>query len=112
MKFLSKLLKQAGTVVYVLFESDRPINDKNPGNPIGVVSSEEKTKLFYGQDSKHRNYFIFNLDEVPEQTGVPGNPIPPPAPAAMDDTRKRVEETTQKMQRLLEEMRTKKKKGV
>jgi hypothetical protein len=112
MKFSSRLLKTAGTVVYVLFESDRLITEKNPGNPIGVVSSEHTASLFYQRDSKRRNFFQFNLDELPEETGIPGNLTPPPLPSVeeVDATRKRVEDRTQEMQRFLEEMKMKRKK--
>jgi len=91
----------------VLFEYDSSVTGPKKEHPVAVVSNEAVAEQFYQHDPKNRDWIPFNLDEVPEQTGVPGNPIPP-APPSMDEieaTRKRVEETTQSMQQFLEQMK-------
>jgi hypothetical protein len=67
-----------------------------------VVSSERVANLFYQQDSTRRNIFEFVLD------GLSG-PNPPSLESEVDATRKRVEDSTRKMEEFLEEMRNRKK---
>ena len=106
------------SVVYVVIESDKPITAANKGDVIGVVTTEEQANTFYQGDPERRDYIPFNLDELPELTGTPGQPLPAPAaqPAASDDyaklleqTRNRVNETAQRMQRLTDKMNQRKK---
>jgi len=120
MRFEAKFLKKkaAGGVVYVIFESDRPIfPGKNDGNPIGVVSYEKTANAFYQQKPEYRNYIPFNLDELPELSGTPGNPLPPSSEpdygklrSQVEQTQRQVDETNQRAQRLMEKLQRRKKR--
>lgn len=108
------------SVVYVLFEYDPSVTGPKKEHPVGVVSSEEVAEAFYQHDPKNRDWIPFNLDEVPEQTGVPGSLIPEkPKPAVdygqlrseVEQTKKQVIETNRRMQELTQRLRKRKEEG-
>lgn len=115
MKFNAKLLRNKiaeGRGIYVLMESEKPIvPGVNEGTPVAVVTSEQQANLFIGQDAKKRNWYLFNLDELPENI----QPVPEPAPAderqrKIDETRQSVEKTTQDVQQFLQGLKNKKRR--
>lgn len=121
------------TPVYILLRGNpkKPATSEDGEKPCGVVSDQKVAeKFFAGQTSGDpRDWVMFMLDEVPEITGemTEEPPLPPPPPAAPkaepapatlakpapslhDDvaaTRKKVEDTTSQMQRLIQELRSK-----
>ena len=115
MKFNAKLLHNKlaeGRSVFVLMESEKPIvPGVSEGMPVAVVTSEQQANLFIGNDAKHRNWFLFNLDELPENV----QPMPEPLPddeqkLKLDNTRQNVERTTQDVQQLLRDLKNKKRR--
>jgi hypothetical protein len=116
MKFNAKLLHnklaEGGRSVYVLMESEKPIvPGANEGTPVAVVTSEQQANLFIGKDAKHRNWFMFNLDELPDNV----QPVPEPLPLdeqqkKIDETRQSVEKTTQDVQQFLQGLKSKKRR--
>jgi len=110
MRFQSKMLrKTAGAAVFVLMESEKPIvPGVNEGTPVAVVTSEQQANLFIGQDAKHRNWYRFGLDELPENVQpVPPPPSPSDRQQRIDQTRKNVEQTTQNVQQFLQDLKNK-----
>ena len=104
------------SVKWVVIESDRPITGSNPGNPVGIVSTEEKANAFYQKDPEHRDYIPFNEDELPELTGEAGSPLPASPPPPVDYSKlqkevqeacRRTEETNQRMQQVLDRLNKK-----
>lgn len=93
-------------VVYVILERE---GKKAEYRPVGVVSSETVANAFYVKDSENRDWISFTLDELPENMQqMP--PLPPDASAEqINDTRSKVEKTTQDMQQLLKGLRDKRK---
>lgn len=117
------------SVVYVLFEYDPSVTGPKKEHPIGVVTSEEVAEDYYQKDPKNRDWIPFNLDEVPEQTGVPGSLIPekekpessvevPATPSVdygrlrseLEQTQQRVDRTNLKTQQMLEKLQRRKAK--
>ena len=108
--------------VYVLFQSEQPITGTNKGSPVGVVSDPALANSFYYGDTEHRDFIMFNLDEIPQHTGIPGTPPSEPEKSTVDSpdysniqrsideaTRKALE-TNQQMDTLLNKLKKRKKK--
>ena len=101
--------------VYVLLQSDRRITGTNKGYPVGVVSDQSVANDFYQTDSEHRDWLLFNLDEVPEHTGIPGTPTTTPPVDAnyvrmqkeVDEAHRRTLETSKKVDELVNKLKRK-----
>ena len=94
-------------IVYVLTQIDR---DTKTERPCAVCTSEQQAEQFYALDNKNHDYIPFNVDEIPQLSGVPyETPAPNLQEEAIRNTTNSLRESTRLMQETLKNLKNRRK---